>query len=110
MDSNELVTVYTVTNPVEAEIIKNALHGEGIRCFLEGENQAGEAGLGIMEVKVQVPAPDADRAGRFLQAHERGGKVRATQAANETPREVGNEGAWLQTSSRSFSGTHKKWR
>ena len=41
MDTNDLVAVYTVANPVKAEIIKNALAGEGIRCFIEGENQAG---------------------------------------------------------------------
>lgn len=71
LDIHQLVTVYTVNNPVTAEIIQNALHNEGIRCFLEGENQAGEAGLTGLEIKVQVPIDDADRARAFIEAHER---------------------------------------
>jgi hypothetical protein len=70
MDYNELVTVYTVSNPVEAEIIKNALQGEGIRCFIEGANQAAESGLMGIEIKLQVPAHDVDKAVRFLKKHE----------------------------------------
>ena len=38
MDAKELVTVYTVADPVNAEIVKNALGAEGIRCFLQGMN------------------------------------------------------------------------
>ena len=45
MESQDLVTIYTVGNPIQAEIIKNALQAEGIRCFIDGENQAAEAGL-----------------------------------------------------------------
>jgi hypothetical protein len=71
MDSNELVTVYTLSDPVKAEIIKNALHAEGIRCFLEGEGQAGIAGVTGFEIQVQVPAEDGDRATRVIKAHER---------------------------------------
>jgi hypothetical protein len=67
---HQLVTVYTVDNPVKAEIIQNALHDEGIRCFLEGENQAGEAGLVAFEIKIQVPIADADRARKFIESHE----------------------------------------
>ena len=70
MDIRELVTVYTVTNPVEGELIKNALNAEGIRCYLDGVGQAGEAGIGAFEIKVQVPAGDADRARKFIDAHE----------------------------------------
>ena len=68
----QLVTVYTVDNPVEAEIIQNALHDEGIRCFLEGENQAG--GLTAMEIKIQVPIADTDRARKLIASHERGAR------------------------------------
>jgi hypothetical protein len=70
MESSELVTVYTLADPVKAEIIKNALEDEGIRCFLDGANQAGEIGLMVFEIKVQVPAADAERARRFIEAHE----------------------------------------
>jgi len=70
VDSHELVAVYTVSNQVEAEIIKNALNSEGIKCFIEGGMQAGESGLTGLPVRIEVPAPDADRARKFLQAHE----------------------------------------
>ena len=70
MDSLDLVTVYTVTNPIEGEVIKNALEAEGIRCFLEGESQAAEVGVPAFEIKVQVPAADAAQAAEFIRAHE----------------------------------------
>jgi hypothetical protein len=71
MDAADLVTVYTVSDPIRAEIIKNALHAEGIRCFVEGTNQAGVAGVTGFEIQVQVPAEDADRATKFIESHER---------------------------------------
>jgi hypothetical protein len=70
MSIHDLVTVYTVSNAIEAEIIKNALIDEGIHCEIEGENQAGEAGLTGIEIKLQVPAPDAVRAKAFIADHE----------------------------------------
>jgi len=66
----QLVTVYTVDNLVKAEIIQNALHDEGIRCFLEGESQAG--GLTGIEIKIQVPVANADRARKLIESHDRG--------------------------------------
>jgi hypothetical protein len=71
MDPNELVTVYTVSNNLEAEIIKNALNNEGIKCFVEGGLQAAESGLTGLVVRIDVPAVDADRARKFIQHHER---------------------------------------
>ncbi len=71
MASDELVTVYAARDAVQAEIIKNALEGEGMRCFLEQEDQAGLAGLMNISVKVQVPASEAERARRFIRDHER---------------------------------------
>jgi hypothetical protein len=71
MEYDDLVTVYTVADAVTAEIIKNALQAEGIACFLENENQAGEAGILGLAVKVQVRAGDADRARKFILAHEK---------------------------------------
>lgn len=70
MDPNDLVTVYTLGDPIKAEIIRNALQDEGIRCFLEGHNQAGALSLMAFEIKIQVPAADADRAARFIEQHE----------------------------------------
>ena len=74
MDPNELVTVYTVSNNIEAEIVKNALNSEGIKCFVEGGNQAGEAGLVGIPIRLECPASDADRARKFLEQH-RGRRV-----------------------------------
>jgi hypothetical protein len=71
-EMNDLVAVYTVANPVQAEIIKNALAEEGIRCFIEDENQAGAVGLIGIQIRLFVPARDAERAARFIERHERG--------------------------------------
>ena len=70
MDTSEWVTVYTTPNEVEAEIIKNALVADGIRCELEGANQAAEPGLGAIPVKVQVQAKDAEMARKIVLRHE----------------------------------------
>ena len=70
MDSRDLVTVYTLTDPVRAEVIRGALQAEGIHCFLDGLNAAESTGISAFEIKVQVPAGDADRAGRFIKSHE----------------------------------------
>lgn len=70
MDNNDYSTVYTFANPVTAQIVKNFLQAEGIRCVLEGLNQAAEPGLMALEIKVQVPLPDADRARKLIESHE----------------------------------------
>jgi hypothetical protein len=71
VDAKELVTVYTVANSVEAQIIKNALQDEGIRAFVEGSNQAAEAGLVGLPIAIEVAAGDADRARKFIEHHHR---------------------------------------
>lgn len=70
MDADDLVTIYTVSNAIEAEIIKNALEDEGIQCEIEGGHQAGEAGLIGIEIKLQVRPADAERATAFIKEHE----------------------------------------
>jgi len=70
MDANELVTVFTVGNPAKAEIIKNFLESEGIFCFLDGINQAAEAGLNVLDIGIQVRPTDADRARKLIESHE----------------------------------------
>lgn len=64
MDANELVTVYTLSDPYRAEIIKDVLQSEGIRCELGGEGQAGLTGL--LDIDVLVRAVDADRAEKII--------------------------------------------
>lgn len=82
MDPNELVTVYTVTNPVQGEIIKNALEDEQIQCALEGEAQAGLTG--VLEIRVMVRAVDAERAAELIREHE-------ARLASETDEETVDE-------------------
>ena len=60
----ELVEVYTVTDPNVAEIIKATLQQDGISCWIEGENQAGLAG--VLSIKLLTRARDADRAIRII--------------------------------------------
>lgn len=68
MEPLDSVTVYKVTDPNRAEIIKSALASEGIHCDLGGENQAGFTGL--WEIEVMVRAIDADRAKKIIESHE----------------------------------------
>ena len=68
MESDEPVTVYTVNNPYEAEVVKTVLQGEGIFCQLDGEGQAGLSD--ILEIGVLVRARDADRARKIIRQNE----------------------------------------
>jgi hypothetical protein len=70
VDAKELVTVYTVANSVEAQIIKNALQAEGIRAFVEGGNQAAEPGLVGIPIHIEVAASDAAQARKFIEHHQ----------------------------------------
>jgi hypothetical protein len=64
--SDELVTVYSLKSATQAEVIKIALEANGIPCFLEGESQAGLAG--IFDIEVQVQAADADAARELIES------------------------------------------
>jgi hypothetical protein len=68
MTTEELVTVYTLKSPIQAEVIKNALESEGIQCHLDGESQAGLTG--IFDIEVQVKSTDAARARELIESHE----------------------------------------
>lgn len=67
MDDLDLVEVYSLKNPAIAEIIKNALEAEGIRCELGNETQAGMTG--ILDIRVFVRAVDAERARELIASH-----------------------------------------
>ena len=67
-DKNELVTVFTVNDAMEAEILKNFLNGEGIACEIDGEGQAGFTG--VVEIGIMVKAIDADRAEKLIRSRE----------------------------------------
>jgi Putative prokaryotic signal transducing protein len=67
VDVNEPVVVYTTNNLAEAEILKNMLEGEGIKCELDGENQGSFAG--VIDVRILVRAWDEERARQALASH-----------------------------------------
>ncbi len=70
MDISDPVAVFTVTDPTEAEIVKNALESEGIRCFLDGDLQAAMPGLSAFEIQIMVDAGHADAARKLIAEHE----------------------------------------
>lgn len=70
-EHHPLVEVGQTSNPMEAEIIKGALDAEGIFCFLDGLHQAGLSGLsGLLQVKIMVREPDAERATSIVNEHQ----------------------------------------
>jgi hypothetical protein len=68
MPLDELVHVYSVKEPIEAEIVKNALHAAGIQAAIENENQAGLTG--IFDIRIFVPAHEEAAARQILAEHE----------------------------------------
>lgn len=69
---DDLLSVYSTDNASEAEILRAALHSEGIKCEISGESQAGLAGIGSLEILLLVKAEDFDRASVFLEQHHHG--------------------------------------
>ena len=76
--SDELVTIYTAMDEIDAEVVKMGLEVQGIDCFLENANQAL---AGCIPVKVQVRASDQQSARDFIAEHE---KVRDLQDGPDT--------------------------
>ena len=69
---DHLLSVYSTDNASEAEILRTALHSEGIKCEISGESQAGLAGISSLEILLLVKAEDFDRARAFLEQHHHG--------------------------------------
>ena len=70
MSEDPLVTIYKTRNIAKAEIIRAALEGEGIRCEIENEHQAGLTG--VTNVRLFVPESLAEKAAEFIAAHDEG--------------------------------------
>lgn len=64
MTDDELATVYTTTHPADAEMVRLALAEEGLAAFVDGGQQGGL--VGVLQVHVCVPRPDADRARQLI--------------------------------------------
>ena len=60
------VTVFTSSDPLTAEVVANALKGEGIACSVLNANQGGFTGLGVVKVEVMVREVDADSAAAYI--------------------------------------------
>lgn len=60
----DLVTVYSVNNAPEAELVRAALEAEGIRCVIGGEGQAGLAG--VLSIDILVPEDSVAKARKHL--------------------------------------------
>ena len=69
---DDLLSVYPTNDASEAEILRTALHGEGLKCEISGEKQGGFTGIGSLEIQLLVKAEDFDRARAFLQRHHHG--------------------------------------
>jgi len=70
MSNESLIPIYTTRDIAKAEVIKVALEGEGIRCEIENEHQAGFTG--VTKVRLFVLEHDKDAAVAFIDAHEAG--------------------------------------
>ena len=77
MDSQDLVTVYTVQSAAEAEIVCNALKSVGIHAVVGGETQAGFAG--VLEIDVLTKVEDVDKARKYLRQLRKEKKERRKQ-------------------------------
>lgn len=68
--SDELVTIATFETPVEAELARLRLEGEGVLCFVHGAHVAGMQlfGLSLGGVLLQVRPADAEQALEILVA------------------------------------------
>lgn len=64
---DRLVTVYSLNDPIEADLIRNLLIKHDIACSLDGEHQAGFTGF--LPINVLVFANDEDRASKVLKKH-----------------------------------------
>ena len=64
---SHLVTVYTVSDAVQAELIKNMLADHDVNAELGGEHQAGFTGA--FQVEIIVKEKNAEAALQFIDAH-----------------------------------------
>jgi len=79
MSDLDLVSVYNSYDIMHVEVIKAALEGEGIRCVIDSESQAGL--VNAMEVQLMVAEKAAPAAREFIEAHDM--PVEATEEEEE---------------------------
>ncbi len=88
MDPADLVSVFTVNNPTEAEIVRNSLKSVGIDCEIGGESQGGWAG--VLEIQILTHARDAAEARKYLEElrHEKVERKKKRIAARKAKEEA----------------------
>ena len=65
----ELVEIWRAADEMEAQIIRGALDGAGMKCMLRGEALRHTHGFtvdGLAEVRILVPPEDAERAREII--------------------------------------------
>ncbi len=75
MDINEPYVAFTTSDPIKADLIKNMLQNEGIKCALEGHDQSFGPGFLPIDIKILVEAGSADHARHLILQHEHHTKV-----------------------------------
>ena len=97
MEPDDLVSVCTVNNPTEAEMIRNSLRSVGIACEIGGSGQAGLSG--ILEIQVLTHESDAANARKHLRllrrekVERKKKRIAARKAKAETPPPTGSSEA-----------------
>jgi hypothetical protein len=72
MKHDDLIVVYTLHDPIRAEIIRNELTANGVACELSGQNFSDQwPGSPLQEVQVLVKAEDAGKARKLIEKHEK---------------------------------------
>lgn len=70
MKHDDLVVVYTVHDPMLAEIIRNDLHAHGIACEVSGTNFSAQLpGNPLQEVEILVKADQVGQARKLIEKH-----------------------------------------
>ncbi len=64
---DKIVSIYSLSDPYEAELIKNTLEDNGIQCSLDGQTQGGF--VGVVNIGVLVKEVDAERAIELIRQH-----------------------------------------
>lgn len=72
MKHDDPIVVYTLHDPIRAEIIRNDLIANGVQCQLSGINFSEQLpGSPLQEVQVLVKAEDAGKARKLIEKHEK---------------------------------------
>ena len=61
--------VYTTNDPTEANLIKNLLNDNGVKCLLSGIDQPLGGGFIANPIEVVVEAGHADQAAKLIREH-----------------------------------------